>query len=183
MRFLLPLWYLFLIFTAGSAGAQSDEDVYKEPDGFEYQEKPALPESDVVIPPWPVLANSIEVSLGIDDFPFTLFIDPASLSVDRGRVVRYTAILKSVNAAMNVSYEAINCADDAYRRYAFGSGNVLKPVGDSHWIAIMPRGMERFRHVLMGSYLCPVPGKDPVKRLIKRLRTDRSTLLQDQQEE
>ena len=182
IQFLLFAWCL-LLFYAGNAGAQSGEDDYEETDGFKFQEKAAIPESEVIIPPWPVLAEGIEVNLGLDDFPFTLLIDPASISVDRKHVVRYTAILKSVDAAINISYEAIDCADKTYRRYAYGAAGRFKQVRDSQWIRIVPQGAGNFRPVFMSSYLCPVPGEKPGEKLRARLRSDRASVLQDQQEE
>ncbi|MEE9492619.1 MAG: CNP1-like family protein [Gammaproteobacteria bacterium] len=171
------------LFFAGNAAAEFGEDDYGEADGFKFQEKAVIPESDVVIPRWPELDEGIEVNLGLDGFPFALLIDPASISVDRKHVVRYTAILKSVNASMNISYEAIDCADKTYRRYAYGAAGRFKQVRDSKWTRIVPQGAGRFRPVLMNSYLCPVPGKKPVDKLSKRLRSDRTSVLQDQQEE
>ncbi len=182
MQFLLLAGVLLLVQTGG-VFAQSEEDVYDEPGWYKFQEKKPVAESAVILPPWPVKADRLEVSLGLSDFPFSLWIDPASISVDRSRVVRYTAILKSVDAGLNVSYEAIDCSDKTYRRYAYGSAGVFKPVRDSQWQRIVPRAMGRFRHVLRQRYLCPATGKKPVDKLIKRLKSDQPALLQDQQEE
>jgi hypothetical protein len=172
-----------LLFSTGNAGDASAEDDYGEADEFTFQERAPIPESDVVIPTWPVLADGIEVNLGLENFPFVLLIDPASISVDRRHVVRYTAILKSANAAINITYEAIDCADKTYRRYAYGAVGRFKQVRNSQWLRIAPQGAGRYRSVLLNSYLCPVPGKKPVDKLSRRLRSDRASELQDQQEE
>lgn len=182
MRFLL-LAGLLLLIQGGYVLAQFEDDVDEEPDGYEYRQKQLLPEAAIIIPSWPALTDRIEVKLGLDDFPFTLWIDPASISVDRARVVRYTAILKSAGAAANVFYEAIDCTEKSYRRYAYGSAGRFRQVRDSRWMRIVPRGMGRFRDVLMQNHVCPVAGKKPVDRLIRRLRSDPAALLTDQQEE
>lgn len=182
MRFLLRRGWLLLLL-AGTVQAQYEEDVYEGSERYDYTEKKPAAAAAVVFPSWPVVADSIEVSLGLDNFPFSLLIDPASISVDRARVVRYTAILKSANAVMNLSYEAIDCTDKTYRRYAYGSEGVFKPVLDSQWKHIVATGVDRFRDVLLHDYLCPVARKKPLEKVIRRLHSDQPSIMQEQQEE
>lgn len=182
MQFLLMGGWLLLLL-AGTVQAQYEEDVYEGSERYDYTEKKAAAASAVVFPSWPVVTDSIEVSLGLDNFPFNLLIDPVSISVDRARVVRYTAILQSTNAVMNISYEAIDCTDETYRRYAYGSEGVFKPVRHSRWKHITAIGEDRFRDVLLRNYLCPVAGNKPVDKLIRRLHSDQPAIEQEQQEE
>lgn len=181
MRQLSYRWAVLLL--AGlAAAAAADEDDYMEPGWFQYQEKPARPEAAVVLPPYPDLRNSIEVETGIRDFPFTLLIDPASLSIDGRQVVRYTVILQS-RGATNVFYEAVRCSDRHYRRYAYGVAGVFKPLASSGWEPVQRAINRRYREVLLQHYLCPLPARKAVPQLIRRLRSDRATELSSEQEE
>lgn len=152
-----------------SAGA-SDDDIYGESAtrGVEAPERAG--EGEVRLPDYPGDTGAIEVPIDLDDFPFTLLIDPGSVSVDNRRDVRYTVILKSNTGASNVAYEAIRCDTGQYRRYAYGSSGRFKPLGASEWRYIQPRGPEAYRQVLMRYYLCPLPARREAETLVARLR-------------
>jgi len=75
-------------------------------------EKPGLP-------PYPDAKRLLQ--FGVVETPgFRFFIDPASLSVDKDGVVRYTLVARSDQGAENVTYEGVHCASAKMRVYAVG---------------------------------------------------------------
>ncbi len=127
-------------------------------------------EGELRLPTYPAAAGSIEVSLQVADFPFSVFIDPDSISIDNRRDVRYTVILKADSGATNVFYEAIRCDTGQYRRYAYGSSGQFKVLPVSEWRFIRAGSADRYRGALLKYYLCPLPARNAAEILISRLR-------------
>ena len=161
---------MFVVLAGWRVAWAFDEDVYGEEGWAKYKEGPKWQEQDVVLPAYPRADNLIEVPLSLRDFPFTLWIDSASLDVGEDRVVRYTGVLRSEAGAENVFYEGIRCAKKEYQRYAYGSGREFQPLQRSQWRRIRPVGQDRFRMVLMDGLLCPLPGYDREQQLVDRLK-------------
>jgi hypothetical protein len=160
-----------LVLLAGWPAAWAfDEDVYGEEGSPKFKEGPKWQEQDVVLPAYPRDDDLIQVPLSTRDFPFTLWIDSASLDVGEDRVVRYTGILRSKTGVDNVFYEGIRCAEKDYQRYAYGSGGEFQRLQSPRWRPIRPVGQERFRSVLMDGLLCPLPGYDREQQLVDRLK-------------
>ena len=151
---------------AGIEDLDGEEDVdrYKEVPGSEWKE------DALVIPPYPLADDLIEVDLSLPEFPFTLFIDAKSLSIGKDRVIRYTAVLRSRNGVENVSYEGIRCKHSKVQRYAYGSGGQFHPVRNRDWRFIRKDGQDRFRTELVDYYLCPLPIGDTERQILDKLK-------------
>jgi hypothetical protein len=165
---LIPVTLVLLM--GGPVARAFDENVYGEEGWAKFKEGPKWQEQDVVLPAYPRADNLIEVPLSLRDFPFTLWIDSASLDVGEDRVVRYTGVLRSEAGAENVFYEGIHCAKKEYQQYAYGSGGEFQPLQRPQWRRIRPAGQDRFRAVLMDGLLCPLPGYDREQQLVDRLK-------------
>jgi len=151
---------------AGMADLDGEEDF----DRFKEGPESALKEDAVVIPSYPLADDLIEVSLALPEFPFTLFIDPQSLSIGKDRVIRYTAVLRSSNGVENVSYEGILCNHSKVQRYAYGSGGQFRPVRNRGWRFIRKDGQDRFRTGLVENYFCPLPLGDSERQILDKLK-------------
>jgi hypothetical protein len=116
-RSLVALWVM-LCLAAPTAMFAGIEDIDDEGDFDRGKEVPGSEwkEEAVVMPSYPPADNLLEIDLSLPEFPFTLFIDPQSLSVGKDRVIRYTAVLRSRNGVENVSYEGIRCKHSQVQR-------------------------------------------------------------------
>lgn len=91
--------------------------------------------------------------------PFAFFVDAKSVSVGSDSVVRYTLIAKSVDGALNISFEGMRCTDGRYRVYAVGSvGNSWFESRNSKWENIPADSRNAQRAVLYKEYFCPPTG-------------------------
>ncbi len=147
-------------------------DLYGEEGSAGFVEPKAWQEQTFHLPPYPDLESRelIEVDLALNHFPFSLFIDPASLAIGEDGVVRYTAILRSRSGAANVFYEGIRCSRGQYRRYAYGGADGFRMAGNSRWRYIRGSGAEPYLQVLLDHFLCPSPGPGRERVLLRRLR-------------
>lgn len=105
------------------------------------------------LPPYPANDRLVPFFMSsASDFKF--FIDPASLSVGKDRLVRYTLVARSASGADNVSYEGMNCLTSEYIVYAYGAqgGWVARP---AQWRAIESRSVQRWHNTLSQEYFCP----------------------------
>jgi len=159
------------------AAAADDEDVYQDSAAKRMQVPEEAAESELRLPAYPDAGNSIEISLDRRDAPFSVLVDPASISIENHRDVRYTVILKSGTGAMNVFYESVRCGTSQYRRFAYGSDGSFRLLPDSDWKYVRAPGADRYRVTLMRDYLCPLPTGNGVKTLIDRLhQSDRASI-------
>jgi len=169
-RSLVTLFFCLL----GLAGWQSaravDEDLYGEPSEFKFKEGPGWQEQAIELPGYPDNDGLIEVDLALNDFPFTLLIDPASLSVGEDRIVRYVGILRAESGVENVVYEGMRCTTRQYRRYAYGSGGRFYPVANSEWRYTGPGGQDRYRTTLMENFFCPLPSVNQAHQILEKLK-------------
>jgi hypothetical protein len=136
---------------------------YKTPPGSEWKEL------DVALPAYPRKDALVAVSIGSSDYPFTVFVDPDSLSVGKDRVVRYTVVLQSRSGAENVSYEGMMCNRRKVKRYAYGSNNQFQRTPGSDWAFIRRNRQDLHRMVLADRYFCPLPSGDMVDVIRDRL--------------
>ena len=105
----------------------------------------------VALPPDPRAGGLVPFTVsGLSDFDF--FVDPASLSVARDGVVRYTVVARSRSGADNVSYEGLNCKASEYALYAVGEADRSWRKSAGAWKPI-ERG--RWQHTLAQQYFCP----------------------------
>ncbi len=147
-----------------------EEDVYGEDAMPAFKEPAKQPPRAVVLPPYPREENLVKVDLLLRNFPFTLWIDPASLDVDEEGVIRYTAVLRAESGAENVIYEAVRCPGREYRRYAYGAQGEFHPVGNSRWQFVRPVSQDRYRAALIDGYFCPLPTGDREGQLLRKLK-------------
>jgi len=170
---------LVLLLVLRTAAAEEDPtfgDVYGEdgsPGGF--VEGKAWKEQRLVLPAYPDTTSRdlIKVDLQLNKFPFSLYIDPASVSIGKDRVVRYTAILRSRSGATNVFYEGMRCSKGEYRRYAYGG----PPDGfhlSKHSLWQYVRGgtdsANSYLAVLRDHFICPSPPPGKPAGILRRLR-------------
>lgn len=172
------MWHLSMVFCAVLCLVASNvifagiEDLDGEEDFDRVKQAPGTgwKEDAVVMPPYPAADELIEVDLSLSEFPFTLFIDPHSLSVGKDRVIRYTAVLRSSNGVENVSYEGIRCKHSKVQRYAYGSGGQFRPLRSRDWRYIRRDGQDRFRRALVDDYFCPLPLGDKERQILDKLK-------------
>lgn len=116
---LLKLLSLGLFF----GGAINQAHAYVEP-------PPWQEETNITLPPLPEEKNLIPfVSSATETHQF--FIDSASLSVDKDRVVRYVLVSRSPQGAQNIVYEGLRCETKSVKRYAFAIKDMQKKY---HWM-------------------------------------------------
>ena len=118
------------------------------------EEREAERASTVRLPAQPKAEGLIEFKVSSAS-SFRFFIDPASVSLEPDREVRYTLVARSGSGVANVSYEGIRCAEGRYRIYAYGQ--------DGRWVAQNSdwRNIDtarRWHYELARSYLCPGGG-------------------------
>lgn len=134
--------------------------------------KKVEPEKPVDLPPMPDGNSLLEFYVG----PATsnrFFIDPKSISVVDGDVVRYTMVIKTSGGSENVSYEGIRCNAQERRVYAFGrsDGTWVRSRNDA-WTVIQDSRSNRQHKALATEYFCdlgiairtPKEGIEAIKR-------------------
>jgi|GEM_PF-415340 len=149
-------------------------DVYEE-EGIEFQNFKPPPgsewkEQDLVLPPYPSEDNLIRIDIERHDFPYKAFIDGASLSMAKDRVVRYTVVLRSKSGVDNVSYEGIRCPHRQYKRYAYGTHARFYRLPVNDWAFIHGNRQDLYRAVLAEDYFCPLPTGDVVAEIKAKLK-------------
>lgn len=122
---------------------EAPADVWKE----EKSKLPAVPEPDKLIP--------FEVSVANAN---RFFVDPASVSVSKDGVVRYTVVIESSGGARTVNYEGLRCETRERRLYAFGQpdGTWIESKG-STWIEVHKQQHKMhngYPAVLFDEYFC-----------------------------
>jgi len=155
--------------------ADSGDDVYKEDAISPYidtlpDEVSEPEEQKLVIPPYPRQQDLIEIDVGRYGYPYRVFVDAASLSVGKDRIVRYTAVLRSRSGVDNVSFEGIRCPRHQFKRYAYGSGGRFYPRSNADWERIHQIRQDIYRKVLADEYFCPLPAGDQVQQILGKLR-------------
>lgn len=108
---------------------------------------PGAPDPDKLIP--------FEVSVANAN---RFYIDPASVSVGKDNVVRYTVVIESSGGARTVNYEGLRCDTRERRLYAFGQpdGTWIESQGSS-WIAVHKQEHKMhngYPAVLFDEYFC-----------------------------
>ena len=108
---------------------------------------PPAPNSDKLIPFEVNVANANR-----------FFIDPASISVGKDGVVRYTVVIESSGGARTVNYEGLRCQTRERRLYAFGQpdGAWIENQG-SGWIDVHKQQHKMhngYQAVLFDEYFC-----------------------------
>ncbi|GMQ87963.1 MAG: hypothetical protein BMS9Abin08_1178 [Gammaproteobacteria bacterium] len=175
-RSAVVLCCVFGMVTANAASPFDDEGLYGEEGAPAYHDplkvtEPEGHEQDVSLPPWPVEENLIPVDLSLPNFPYRLFIDGKSLSVDADKVIRYTVVLRSLSGAENVTYEGVLCNHMQLQRYAYGSRGQFRRVRKPGWRYTRKQGQDRYRRELMRYFFCPLPDGDSAGQILAKLKT------------
>jgi hypothetical protein len=106
------------------------------------------------LPPYPEQERLLEVATSTGGQPYSIYIDPASLTMGADRVARYTVVIISSSGVWNVSYEGLHCGEQAYRRYAYGFDGRWQLLDDSPWLPVSGRGVNRYRKTFYDVYMC-----------------------------
>jgi CNP1-like family protein len=89
-----------------------------------------------LLPSYPKESSLIRFDSG-PNRQFAFFVDPASVSIGQGGVVRYTLVARSSSGATNVSYEGIRCPTYQRKAYAFGrSDGTWARAENPRWLPI-----------------------------------------------
>lgn len=85
------------------------------------------------------------------------FIDAATLSVGKDRVVRYTLVVRTSSGAINVSYEGMRCEAREFKVYATGHRDGSWVVARrSLWRPVENKPTNRYHAALSRDFFCPV---------------------------
>ena len=146
----MPALLLVALVACSSKGPDDRSDWERANEGrLRKEEAPPMPD----LPPYPANDRLLPFFVtSASDFKF--FIDRASLSVGRDRIVRYTLVARSPAGAENVSFEGMNCLTNEYILYAVGvQGQWVSR--STEWRAIEPRSVQRWHNALRNEYFCP----------------------------
>jgi len=108
------------------------------------------------LPPYPDAEKLLEIQFEHPGNRFRFFIDPASLTIGKDRVVRYTLVLESNRSGnRNIMYEGMRCATREYKTLAYGTKKgEFRPLGRPKWLSIDRARSNWFRRDLWKFYLC-----------------------------
>ena len=162
----LFLLVLSLLVVPAALAAQNCSKYYEcydydeEPSADTWQEEkaklPAAPDAGKLIP--------FEVSVANAN---RFYVDPASVSVGKDGIVRFTVVIEAAGGARTVNYEGLRCATRERRLYAFGQpdGAWIQSQGSS-WIPVHKQEHKMhngYPAVLFDEYFCvdrePVPSQ------------------------
>lgn len=115
-------------------------------------------EERVTLPPYPAPGSLVAADIGRPGDPYRYFVDPASLSVGRDGVTRYTVALLSQGGGRNVFYEGIRCQTQSAKRYAYGLDGRFQGMESSDWEFIRQDGGSAYQYILARGYLCQPRG-------------------------
>ena len=156
------------------AAALADSDFEDAPVGFDSNmnfERAPWAEGAMELPAWPGEERDLlRLNVSTEGLPYTIYLDPASLTTGADRVVRYTVVMVSSTGIRNVTYEGLHCGERNYRRFAYGIDGAWQPVRDSTWQRITGHGLNRYRKLLYEDYLCDTSrGYQDAAELVRRL--------------
>ena len=83
------------------------------------------------------------------------YVDPASVSVGKDGVVRYTAVLKAGGGALNVTFEGMRCETREHKIYALGRNDgTWTRARNPKWERLQ-RHTKPYQFTLYREYFCP----------------------------
>ena len=141
--------------------ASAATDVFPEPDvrrfsNQRFDDHPEWVEDNATLPAYPRDADLIE-------FPVSaattnrFYIDGATLSVGKDRVIRFTLVVKTAGGATNVSYEGIRCDIRSVKRYAVGRADgTWAWLRSGEWQLIESKMANRQYAALNRDFFCPL---------------------------
>jgi hypothetical protein len=132
-------------------------------------------QQSLVLPAYPVDGRLLE--LDVNTPGFRTYIDPASLSAGKDKVVRFTTVQVSAAGVRNVIYEGLHCGTQRFRRFAYGLAGKWHATVGGDWRPLPDRGTGEYRKELYFRYMCnPVEPYATADRILRRLRSSRSTI-------
>ncbi|VAW78326.1 hypothetical protein MNBD_GAMMA13-1851 [hydrothermal vent metagenome] len=169
---IISILLLGLGFWQVSAVAQDvfDEDDDEAERPYQKSANDEWRELGVTLPAYPRSDDLVAVDVARFDYPFSVFVDPGSVSVGEDRVIRYAVVLRSRSGAETVSYEGVRCSQGQYKRFAYGNNGEFRPVPTSDWTFIRRTRQDFYRRVLAADYFCPLPGGDHAAGIRARLK-------------
>lgn len=141
---------LLTILISSTVRAELDEESWQH----RFIEPPAWQEEGIKLPAYPDADRLVEVPVHSSNMPFTVFLDPDSISIGKDRVVRFTSVIVSGTGSRNIAYEGLRCGEKAFKRYAYGINGVWKPLQADEWRRIRSGAMGEYRVVLYKEYMC-----------------------------
>ena len=130
--------------------------------GGQVAELPSFPDS---------LDRLIRLNISTQGLPYQLYLDPASLTVGKDRVVRFTTVMVSPSGVWNVTYEGLHCGAYNYRRYAYGLDDKWRLLPNSPWKPISATGAYQYRKFLYENHMCDIAkGNQKAEELVRNLR-------------
>ncbi|GAA4329888.1 hypothetical protein GCM10023144_17170 [Pigmentiphaga soli] len=108
-------------------------------------------------------------SLNVND-PFHYGVDPRSVQIAPGQIVRYALVSQSDRGSRNISYESVRCGTREYRLVALAApGGAWQRAHNDEWQPVQANTVQA---VLRAGVLCSGGGvaTDKVPNLIARLR-------------
>lgn len=134
-------------------------------------------EGQVDLPAYPEQGRLLEVHAAGGGFPYDVYIDPSSLSLNKDGVVRYTVVVVSAEGALNISYEGMRCGKRIYRRYAYGVNDEWYQLGETAWEPVADSGPGHYRYRFYRNYLCDSQNpRRSVEDIINRIRSSRNSV-------
>jgi hypothetical protein len=156
-------------FEDDDAGWQPENYVPPEPWKERAIESPAYPQRKDLLP----------VNVNTGGQPYTIYIDPGSLTKDEDGVVRYTVVLISATDVWNVSYEGLRCGEDSFRRYAYGFDGEWRDAGQGDWMPITGLGINRYRRIFYDYFMCnPSERITDAEQILRNIRSPSRGLLE-----
>lgn len=130
---------------------------YYECYDFEEEATESWKELKAKLPSAPVESKLIPFEVSVANAN-RFYIDPASVSVGKDGVVRYTVVIESSGGARTVNYEGLRCETRERRLYAFGQadGSWIESQGSS-WIPVHKQEHKMhngYSAVLFDEYFC-----------------------------
>ena len=167
------IWfYLSLMCSAWLLSAPLSALENDDPDlGGGFIEPQKWQEGEVALPPFPNRDDLVKLEVDRVDMPFSFYIDPRSLSVDKSGVSRYTMVIESSSGASNIMYEGIRCSTNEYRTYAYGThDDKFSKARSNRWTNISSSGAMAHRDNLRRFYLCsdldqPLSASESLQRI------------------
>jgi len=156
-RWIFGLSLIGLLWASPSLAVKnwSFDDPHDAP--LRYEEGEAWKEQKLKdLPPFPVADKLLEIQFEHPGSRFRFFIDPASLTIGKDRVVHYTLVLESNRSGnRNIMYEGMRCATREYKTLAYGTKKgEFRPLGRPKWLSIDRARSNWFRRDLWEFYLC-----------------------------
>lgn len=166
---------LLLVSLSGKLYAFDEDDAGWQPKHFKPQDP--WKEQQTELPAYPVEQDLLAVNINLAGQPFETFVDPASISLADDGVVRYTVVMISSSGVWNVSHEGLHCGENMTRRYAYGFDGQWQSLGDTPWMPITGRGINRYRRIFYDYFMCnPSKPVTSARQILENIRSPSSSL-------